>query len=281
MLVTFIGLGLIGGSAAIALRKCGFASRLVGVDANPDHAQLALELGLTDEVLPLDEAVQAADLVVLAIPVNKARELLPHILDLLKNDAVVVDMGSTKNGICSANRSHPRRSQFVASHPMAGTEYSGPRAAMDGMFSGKKAIICEHHLSADFALNRVLAMYRQLYMEVLFYTDPEAHDRHVAYVSHISHVSSFMLGLTVLEVEKSDNHILDMAGTGFESTVRLAKSAPETWTPIFLQNAKSVSHALNRYIENLQKFKTCIDTANATELSKMMSEANEIKKIIK
>lgn len=281
MVVTFIGLGLIGGSVAIALRKRGFAARLIGVEANAEHAKQALDLGLVDEVLPLDSALPQADLVVLAIPVNAARELLPRALDLLKKDAVLVDMGSTKSGICGVARQHPRRGQYVASHPMAGTEYSGPTAAVDNLFDGKKAIVCEHTLSADFALNRALAMYRALNMDVLFYTNPDDHDRHVAYVSHISHVSSFMLGLTVLEVEKSENHILDLAGTGFASTVRLAKSSPETWTPIFIQNADSISHALEKYIENLQLFKKKIDSKDMEGLSKLMTEANEIGKIIK
>lgn len=281
MVVTFIGLGLIGGSVAIALRKRGFAARLIGVEANAEHAKQALDLGLVDEVLPLDSALPQADLVVLAIPVNAARELLPRALDLLKKDAVLVDMGSTKSGICGVARQHPKRGQYVASHPMAGTEYSGPTAAVDNLFDGKKAIVCEHTLSADFALNRALAMYRALNMDVLFYTNPDDHDRHVAYVSHISHVSSFMLGLTVLEVEKSENHILDLAGTGFASTVRLAKSSPETWTPIFIQNADSISHALEKYIENLQLFKKKIDSKDMEGLSKLMTEANEIGKIIK
>ncbi|MDR3189426.1 MAG: prephenate dehydrogenase/arogenate dehydrogenase family protein, partial [Prevotellaceae bacterium] len=261
-------------------RKRGFATRLIGVDANPTHAEQALSLGLVDEILPLDEAVKAADLALLAVPVNVARELLPHILNLLKEDATVVDMGSTKNGICTVARSHSRRAQYVASHPMAGTEYSGPAAAVDGLFDGKKVIVCEHSLSADFALNRALSMYRSLNMEALFYTNAEAHDRHVAYVSHISHVSSFMLGLTVLEVEKSEKHIFDLAGTGFESTVRLAKSAPATWTPIFLQNADSVSHALEKYIANLHRFKACIDERNADGVAALIAEANKIAKII-
>ncbi len=281
MVVTFVGLGLIGGSVAISLRKRGFATRLIGADANEAHTAQALELGLVDEILPLDRAVALADMVVLAIPVNAARELLPHALDLLKKDAVLVDMGSTKSGICAVARKHPKRGQYVASHPMAGTEYSGPTAAIDNLFDGKKAIVCEHTLSADLALNRVLAMYRALNMDVLFYTNPDDHDRHVAYVSHISHVSSFMLGLTVLEVEKSESHILDLAGTGFASTVRLAKSSPETWTPIFIQNADSISHALDRYIENLQLFKNKIDEKDIDGLNKLMTEANEIGKIIK
>jgi prephenate dehydrogenase len=281
MRVAFVGLGLIGGSLAISLRKRGFATELVGVDSNKEHAEKALELGLVDSIEELDNAVSSADLVVLAIPVNSARDLLSHILDKVKPGAVVVDMGSTKNGICSANRNHPKRSQFVASHPMAGTEYSGPEAAIDMLFDGKKAIVCEHNLSDDHALNKVISMYKCLNMDILFYTNPEAHDRHVAYVSHISHVSSFMLGLTVLEVEKSEAHILDLAGTGFESTVRLAKSSPDTWGPIFTQNATSISHALEKYIENLQQFKNYVDSGNTEGMRGMMEEANKIKKIIK
>jgi prephenate dehydrogenase len=275
-----VGLGLIGGSLALSLRRREFAAHFVGVENNPQHAQMALALGLVDEISDLQTAVSQADMVILAVPVNIARKLLHIVLDGIKPTGVVVDMGSTKNGICTEFRKHPKRNRFVASHPMAGTEYSGPGAAIDHLFDGKKAIICEAKYSADAALERVIAMYGALGMEIIFYDSAETHDKHVAYVSHISHVSSFMLGLTVLEVEKDERHILDLAGTGFASTVRLAKSSPDTWTPIFLQNARLLSHALQIYIDNLQQFKTYIDDADADNLHKMMVEANKIGKII-
>jgi prephenate dehydrogenase len=281
MSITIIGLGLIGGSLALGLRRRGFASHIIGVENNPLHAEKAIELGLADTIGTLPAALQTADLVILATPVNTARQLLHAVLDNIKPTATVVDMGSTKNGICTEFRQHPQRGQFVASHPMAGTEYSGPEAAKIDLFEGKKAIICEPQCSTDAALQCVTAMYKALGAEIIFYTSAEAHDKHAAYVSHISHVSSFMLGLTVLDVEKDEQQILQMAGTGFASTVRLAKSSPDTWTPIFLQNAALLSQALQTYIGNLQRFKKYIDNADAQNIHQMIAQSNKIAKIIK
>ncbi|MGL4364404.1 MAG: prephenate dehydrogenase [Bacteroidales bacterium] len=282
MNVTIIGLGLIGGSLALALRQCGFAHRLVGIESNTYHTQQALSLGLVDEIVPLEHtALAQADLVIIAIPVDAIWSLLPNILDSIDANTVVVDMGSTKGRICKSVSNHPNRRQYVASHPMAGTEYSGPNAATRELFDKKKVIICEQDKCSDIALSRVQNMYYNLNMEILYYTDAQAHDEHIAYISHLSHVSSFMLGLTVLEVEKSERHILELAGTGFASTVRLAKSAPETWAPIFEQNTAHLSHTLDMYIANLQSFKSYLDKGDTTSLKKMMQKANQIKKIIK
>ncbi|MGL4909376.1 MAG: prephenate dehydrogenase [Bacteroidales bacterium] len=281
MNITIIGLGLIGGSIALALRQSGFAQHFVGVESTPNHATQALELGLVDEVLPLEEALTHADMVIVAVPVNATCTLLPQVLNSVPPSTIVVDMGSTKLQICQAVQQHPKRGQYVATHPMAGTEYSGPSAADANLFTGKKTIICEQNLSAEFALQGVLAMYSALQMEVLLYATAEEHDRQVAYVSHLSHVSSFMLGLTVLEVEQNEQQILNLASTGFESTVRLAKSSPYTWQPIFEQNAPELSRALSKYIKNLQAFKACIDTQDSVGLIKLMQEANKISKILK
>lgn len=279
MIVTIVGVGLIGGSLAKSLRASGFGSHFIGVDRE-DNASIALSLGLVDEVLPLKEASKQSDLVILSVPVTVAHTLLEEILDSAKASTVVVDMGSTKNGICTAIRNHPHRNQFVASHPIAGTEYSGPLAAIDGLFENKKTILCESELSAPFALERVIRMYNTIKMEII-YMSPDTHDRHIAYVSHLSHISSFALGLTVLNIEKDEKNILNMAGSGFSSTVRLAKSSPETWEPILMQNAHSVSFALDSYIKELQKFKNYIDENNSEDLKKLIKEANKIEKIIK
>lgn len=278
MKLCIVGLGLIGGSIGLGLRT--FATSIVGVDAHPGHAEEALRLGLAETIASLEEGVSTADLIVLATPVNQAKVLLSKILDLMKPTAVVVDMGSTKAGICGLNAEHPKRGRFVASHPMAGTEFSGPSAAVAGLFEGKKTIICERKKSDADALALVERMYRALQMQILYYKDAEAHDRHVAYVSHISHVSSFMLGLTVLEMEKNESRILDMAGTGFASTVRLAKSSPQTWAPIFTQNKKAVSAALERYIQHLEEFKAYLDAGDEEKMKAMMTEANKIGKVI-
>jgi prephenate dehydrogenase len=274
-------MGLIGGSLALALRDSRFTQNIIGVETNPVNANTALSLGLADTICDLPLAVSSADLVVLAAPVNENRRMLYSLLTNLKPTAAVVDMGSTKNGICTEFAVHPKREQFVASHPIAGTEYSGPEAALPNLFSGKKAIICEPHNSSEEALDMALRMYRALNCDIIFYDSAEAHDKHVAYVSHISHISSFMLGLTVLEVEQDEKQILQLAGTGFASTVRLAKSSPNTWTPIFIQNAAILSQALQTYIDNLQRFKAYIEEKDAKNIHQMISQANDIAKIIK
>ncbi len=277
MNITVIGLGLIGGSLALSLR--GFQTHMIGVDKNPEHAQMALDLGLVDVVLQLDEAVKIADLIILAIPVDASRNLLSHILDLIPPRAVVVDMGSTKSGICSVVREHSKRANYVASHPIAGTEYSGPKAAFSTLFHGKTTIICEKERSADFALKIVEEMYKLLNMKII-YMNADDHDLHAAYVSHLSHLSSFTLGLTVLDIEKNEKNILNLAGSGFASTVRLAKSSPEMWNPIFQQNKEHLSEALTAYMKRLSEFKEYIETNQSQKLYDLMKEANKIGKII-
>jgi len=278
MNIVIIGLGLIGGSLGLALK--GFQTRIIGVDANPEHCKQAIELGLVENVMPLEEAIKIADLILLAIPVNYIVILLPEILDKINDNAVVADMGSTKSLICNAVRKHSRRKNFVASHPIAGTENTGPAAAFNTLYDKKITIICEKKLSADFAISMVVKMYQLLNMQILF-MEPESHDRHIAYVSHISHISSFMLGLTVLEIEKSEKTIFNMAGSGFASTVRLAKSSPDMWNPIFEQNSKHIVKALDAYIQKLSEFKKHIEDNQWEDLHHMMKTANGIRRILK
>jgi prephenate dehydrogenase len=283
MTITVVGVGLIGGSLALSLRKNGFGTNFIGVDNNEIHRSDAMWLGIVDEVLPLEDAVCKSDMVILSIPVNAARKTLVKILDVIdskNNDkTVVVDMGSTKKGICSESENHPRRAQYVASHPIAGTEFSGPKAAVDNLFDGKKTIICDRELSSDYALNLVLEMYQSIGMEIS-YMSSDIHDKHIAFVSHISHISSFALGTTVLNIEKDEKSIFTMAGSGFSSTVRLAKSSPETWTPIFIQNADSILFALNNYIRQLEEFRISLENKDSGRLKELMQNANEIKRIV-
>jgi prephenate dehydrogenase len=279
MKVTVIGLGLIGGSMAITLRKEGIASQLFGIDRSEANATKALELGLVDKILPEDEALRQSDLVIVSIPVNAACALLPSVLDEVNGNAVVIDSGSTKNLICKAVASHPKRSQFVAAHPIAGTEYSGPTAAFHGLFEGKTNIICEREKSAEQALATAQKVFDALKLKTIF-MEPVEHDKHVAYVSHLSHVSSFLLGQTVLDIEKDEKNIFDLAGSGFASTVRLAKSSPDMWAPIFEQNAEYLGQALAEYIMHLQKFQYHLMKHDTNELHKVMTKANEIKRVL-
>jgi prephenate dehydrogenase len=279
MKVTIIGLGLIGGSMALDIRKAGLATELIGVDIHSKHIQEAQSLGLVDRILPEDKALNIADLVILAIPVNTLGALLPSILDTIRDNTVVIDAGSTKGQICRVVSSHPRRAQFVAAHPLAGTENSGPTAAFAGLFAGKTNIICERERSSEHSLAVADKLFAALGMKTI-YMEPDEHDRHVAYVSHLSHVSAFLLGHTVLDIEKDEKQIFSLAGSGFASTVRLAKSSPDMWAPIFEQNMEYLSQALQEYIMHLQKFQYHLMKKDTKEIYKIMSKANEIRRVL-
>jgi prephenate dehydrogenase len=279
MNVTIIGLGLIGGSIAIDLRKAGLATMLRGVDASVDNTNTAVKLGLVDEAGLLVDMVRQAELVIIAIPVHAVAKILPEVLDVVNDDAVVVDAGSTKSGICKSVAAHTRRAQFVAAHPIAGTENSGPEAAFSGLFATKTNIICEKQKSSAQALAIALRVFEVLGMKTIF-MEPEEHDKHVAYVSHLSHVSSFLLGQTVLDIEKDEKNIAMLAGSGFASTVRLAKSSPDMWAPIFEQNMEYLSQALQEYIIHLQRFQYHLLKRDVNELHRTMTEANQIRKIL-
>lgn len=279
MKVTIVGLGLIGGSMAIDLRKCGFANALIGVDSNAQHAEKAVQLGLIDRIEPEDKALSEADVVLVTIPVNALCALLPSILDSVNDRAVVIDTGSTKAQVCRSVQSHPKRNQFVAAHPIAGTENSGPTAAFPGLFTNKTTIICEQEKSSTYALGLTQKLFHDLQMKIT-YMHPDEHDRHVAYVSHLSHVSSFLLGQTVLDIERDEKNIFTLAGSGFASTVRLAKSSPAMWAPIFEQNMEYLSQALQEYIIHLQRFQYHLMKKDTEALYRIMKEANQIRRVL-
>ncbi len=277
--IAIVGIGLIGGSLAIQLHEKKLSSRLIGVDANPDHADKALELELVDEVLPLAEAIEQSDVIVLAIPVDKLVDLLPTIMDKVERQ-IVLDLGSTKSQLVSSIKDHPKRGRYVATHPMWGTEYSGPQAAVRGAYENKAVIICDAAQSDADALDWVKDMYKKIGMHLLE-MDARSHDLHAAYVSHISHITSFALANTVLEKEKEQNAIFELASAGFESTVRLAKSNPQMWVPIFMQNRVNVLDVLSEHIAQLTKFKESIEKGDHNLLQHLIEEANKIRRIIK
>ena len=273
-----VGVGLIGGSLALKCRKNGLANRIVGVDSNQEHGMKAIELGLVDEMMPLDEAILVADVIVLAVPVGVLSTLIPYVLDRVSHQ-VVIDMGSTKSQLANLVKNHPHRGRFVASHPMWGTEYSGPTAAVETAFEDKAVIVCDSTDSDPDALERATEIFNALKMRIIE-MDANDHDLHAAYVSHISHITSFALANTVLEKEKEDDAIFEMASAGFESTVRLAKSSPEMWTPILMQNRENILDVLNEHISQLRKFKSCLEKENWEYLNELMSNANQIRRII-
>lgn len=278
--VTIVGVGLISGSFALALKQHGLAERVIGVSRTEKSAKKALELGLIDEVMPLDAAVKAADLIYVAIPVDASISMLQQILDNVQQHQIVTDAGSTKSQICAAVDNHPMRARFVAAHPMWGTEYSGPEAAVKNAFTGKACVICDAEKSAPDALKAIEEIYQTIGMHLLFMSAVD-HDMHAAYVSHISHITSFALANTVLEKEKEENAIFELAAGGFESTVRLAKSNPDMWLPIFKQNRDNVLDVLNEHISQLRKFKAALEKENYDFLQELMQQANRIGKILK
>ncbi|HXH19868.1 MAG TPA: prephenate dehydrogenase [Chitinophagales bacterium] len=279
MKVTIVGVGLIGGSIGLDLRKARMATELIGVDNNVKNGLTALKLGLVDTMLPLEKALSKSNVVILSIPVNSLQTILPAVLDAINDKTIVIDTGSTKSQICKAVTHHPKRAQFVAAHPIAGTENSGPEAALQGLFRGKKNIICEKEKSSRHALQVAKKIFDALGMKTV-YMEPKKHDRHVAYVSHLSHVSSFLLGQTVLDIEKDEKNIFNLAGSGFSSTVRLAKSSPGMWGPIFEQNQEYLSQALMEYIMHLQRFHYHLMKRNTKELLHIMNRANEIRRVL-
>ena len=278
MNVFIIGVGLIGGSMAKDIKNFDKEVKIFGIDTNEGHLEEALSLGLIDSSATYQD-LSIADVVIVSIPVDVMVSVLPKVLDVVNDDAVVLDAGSTKALICSTLEQHPKRRNFLACHPIAGTEFSGPSAAINGLYKGKTNIICEVEKTAFKLQERALEIFQKLGMRIR-YMNPDAHDKHIAYVSHLSHISSFMLGKTVIEKEKNERDIFDMAGSGFESTVRLAKSSPAMWTPIFKQNKDNVIETLEEYIQNLEAFKKMIIEEDYEGIYNEMSSTNRIKEIL-
>jgi len=279
MKVVIIGVGLIGGSFAKDVKKLHPEAEIIGVDKSDVHLDEALQLKIIDKKGDYS-TLATADLVYIGIPVNVLVTELPKILDAAGDETVVMDAGSTKRLICEQVANHSKRRNFMACHPIAGTEFSGPAAAFEGLYTGKTMIICEVEKTAFKLQEKALAIFQEIGMRIR-YMNPEAHDKHIAYVSHLSHISSFMLGKTVIEKEKNERDIFDMAGSGFESTVRLAKSSPDMWTPIFEQNKDNVVETLEEYIQNLTTFKQLILDNDFDNVHLEMSNTNKIKQILK
>ncbi len=279
MNISIIGTGLLGGSFALGLKSIKEDHHFIGVDINNENARLAKRLEIIDEILNFKEAVGKSDLVVLSTPVNVIKHQLCEVLDILPEGSALIDLGSTKEIFSEMVADHPKRNQYISCHPMAGTENSGPEAAFSGLMKHKQMIICEPDKSDKVLLRWIISIFKKLDMQISYMNSVE-HDRHIAYVSHLSHISSFALGLTVLEKEKDEQSIFAMAGSGFSSTVRLAKSSPDMWAPIFKQNATNVSIALEAYINQLRQFKEIIDSGAEEKSHKLMEKANEIRRVL-
>lgn len=279
MNVAVIGVGLIGGSIAIKLRKNSAAQLITGTDKSVHHLNSALKAGIIDRTAALDEAVAGAELILLTVPVDAAVAVLPHILDIIHPSQTVMDAGSTKAAISDAVKNHRNRSRYVAFHPMWGTENSGPDAATGESFTERAAVICDPELSSADALSVATKVCEALEMHPI-YMSSAAHDVHTAYISHISHITSYALANTVLEKEREEETIFQLASSGFSSTVRLAKSHPEMWVPIFQQNKENVLDVLNEHITQLRKFKAALEKENYGLLEELIRNANRIRPIL-
>ena len=279
MKIYIIGIGLIGGSFAMEMRKLFQKSTIIGIDKSENNLNKAHELGIIDKKSCLSE-ISNADIILVSVPVKSIINLLPNILDKVNKNTLVIDFGSTKNSICDLTKDHPNRENFLATHPIAGTEFSGPTAAHKGLFANKNIIICDKHRTNQSSLEIALKIFKSMKMKIS-YMNPDSHDKHIAYVSHLSHLSSFMLGKTVMDEEKNEKNIFDMAGSGFESTVRLAKSSPEMWTDIFEDNKENIIKSLDDYIENLIQINNLIKDDRFNEIELQLKSTNYIKTILK
>jgi len=278
MRVVVIGIGLIGGSMVLDIKALHPEATILGMDANENHLQEAIDLGVVEKPGTTKDLADA-DFVIVSVPVDIALVVLPQVLDAVGENTIVFEVGSTKLPICDAVANHPKRRNYIATHPIAGTEFSGPSAAIKGLFQEKTNIICEVEKTTFKLQEKALQLFTALGMRIR-YMDPEAHDKHIAYVSHLSHISSFMLGKTVIDKETEEQDIFDMAGSGFESTVRLAKSSPAMWTPIFKQNKKQVVNTLDEYISNLSKFRELLENDDFDAIYEEMQSVNRIKEIL-
>ena len=278
MKVFVIGVGLIGGSMVLDMQSHYPDAQIFGIDNNESHLDEALQLKVIHQKATMSDLL-LADMVILSVPVDVCVQMLPEVLNNSGEHTLVFDVGSTKLPICESIAEHPKRKNFLATHPIAGTEYSGPTAAIAQLFEGKTNIICEVEKTAFKLQEKALEVFEKLGMRIR-YMNPKSHDKHIAYVSHLSHISAFMLGKTVIEKEKHEADIFDMAGSGFESTVRLAKSSPAMWTPIFKQNKKQVLKTLEEYILNLSKFKELLENEDYESIFNEMQNTNRIKEIL-
>ena len=278
MKVVVVGIGLIGGSMVLDIKALHPEATILGIDANENHLQQAIDLGVVEKA-GTSEDLSDADFVIVSVPVDIALKVLPQVLDAVGENTIVFEVGSTKLPICEAVANHPKRRNYIATHPIAGTEFSGPTAAIKGLFQGKTNIICEVEKTTFKLQEKALKLFMAMGMRIR-YMDPQSHDKHIAYVSHLSHISSFMLGKTVIDKETEEQDIFDMAGSGFESTVRLAKSSPAMWTPIFKQNKQQVVNTLEEYISNLSKFKTLLENEDYDAIYQEMQSVNKIKEIL-
>lgn len=279
MKVLLVGVGLINGSFAMGIRN---KEDVVfgGCDLSDDNLQNALDRGIISRKFGLEDGISWADIILLGVPVDAIKSMLPSLLNSVNARQLVVDFGSTKASICKGVDNHPKRSNFLAAHPIAGTEHSGPDAAFAELFKGQNLIICESERTDRQLMDQFVSLAKRVGFYFTFMS-AEEHDKHLAYISHLSHISSYVLSNTVLQKEKDGEVILDLAGSGFESTVRLAKSSPDMWSSIFVENKAMVLKSIEAYQKELERLRVAIEKSNVEQINHYLKEGRKIRKILK
>ena len=279
MKVGIIGLGLIGGSIALKLKDLFDNLTIYGYDIDHDSISYSIKNKIIDAKYD-EDLLNELDYIFLAIPVESIKNQLQNYLDKISEKTLIIDLGSTKFQICNSVKDHENRKNYLAAHPIAGTEFSGPGSAKKDLFKNKVMILCDTDKTDSNLLSNAKKIIQSIGM-IIKIMDSKEHDRHIAYVSHLSHISSFMLGKTVMDKEDGEHAIYNMAGSGFESTVRLAKSSPEMWSSIFVENKKNIIESLDEYISNINNFKKLIEKSDQETLNYEMRRINGIKEILK
>ena len=279
MKVGIVGLGLIGGSIGLKLKDLYDNITIYGYDIDDNSVSYCLKNKIIDVKFD-EEFISEFDFIFLAIPVESIKNQLSDYLNKTSDNTLIIDLGSTKFQICNSVENHQNRKNYLAAHPIAGTEFSGPNSAKKDLFNDKVMILCDTEKTDPNLLLDAKKIIKSLGMSIKTMNSKE-HDKHIAYVSHLSHISSFMLGKTVMDKEDDDHAIYNMAGSGFESTVRLAKSSPEMWSSIFVENKKNIVESLDEYISNINNFKKLIEISDQKTLNDEMRRINGIKKILK
>ena len=279
MKVGIVGLGLLGGSIGLKLKDLYDNITIYGYDIDYKSVSYCLKNKIIDVKFE-EEFISELDFIFLAIPVDSIKNQLSDYLNKTSDKTLIIDLGSTKFQICNSVENNQNRKNYLAAHPIAGTEFSGPNSAKKDLFNDKVMILCDTEKTDPNLLLDAKKIIKSLGMSIKTMNSKE-HDKHIAYVSHLSHISSFMLGKTVMDKEDDEHAIYNMAGSGFESTVRLAKSSPEMWSSIFVENKKNIIESLDEYISNINNFKKLIEVSDQKTLNNEMKRINEIKNILK
>lgn len=272
--LSIIGTGLIGCSIALGVK--GMFRNVAGYDSDAENFESAINAGIVNQSWSINRIAFGSDVIIVSVPVNVAVSIIPYVLSKINDNAVVIDVGSTKSTICKTVRNHSRRGSFVAAHPMAGSENSGPRRANAQLLNGRKVIICEPELSSLSALNCAKMIFANLGMSI-DYMDADAHDRVVALVSHLPQIVSYGVASTVAQSMEVNHQWCDLAASGFDSSTRLAKSPSNVWTPILIQNKEHIVDFLDLFIKQIETVKGFIESGDADSINQFIHQSQSVR----